>query len=154
MAIAAGLWWFLTSSERGAHGRKRPQPGEQATHAATFRGGAWRAILDAVYLALRHPARAKEALLTIDGIAGPMLQQVEAGVHRNPPLVVMGFNPPKGKKLGVLSHRVYALEYRHIGDGQDYRHDFAAGVDLVVTSGGDVIHLYRPDGKPLARDFK
>lgn len=48
---------------------------------------------------------------------------------------------------GLLSKHVTQLRYRHEEDGEDYFHDFAPGVSLIVT--GQRAHLYRPDGKPL-----
>jgi len=87
-------------------------------------------------------------------LASDMLAQLKIGIHENPPLVVMGFNPPpKGATTGVVSHRVYAIEYKHLEDNNDYRHDFAAGVNLFVDRKHLQVTLYRPDGKPLAKDF-
>lgn len=52
----------------------------------------------------------------------------------------------------MLSREVYGIEYRHIEDGGNYRHDFKRGVTMLLLKDGR-IELYRPDGKPLWGDF-
>lgn len=69
--------------------------------------------------------------------------------RQNPPLAVFA-NPPHGGRL--LSDRAYGLEYRHAGDGKDYRHDFATGVRIECMGDGSV-RLYRMDRKPVWEEF-
>lgn len=109
--------------------------------------------------------------------AKAMHRQVSSGIHanpghrRNPPLMLYG-NPPmrvrrrkSGGTLGggmvrldyygTLSEEVHAITYTHLDDGQDYKHDFDPGVELVAaTLGGKrVAVVSRPDGKPVWEDF-
>jgi hypothetical protein len=84
----------------------------------------------------------------LDNLARKMIAQLGSGIHTNPPLIIYG-NPPKDGEL--MSRRVYAVEYRHAGDGEDYRHDCAAGVSMYAL--GNAIVLQRPDRKPLSREF-
>ena len=77
------------------------------------------------------------------------LIQLDAGLHRNPALVVYG-NPPRGGEC--MSRRVYAVEYKHAADGEDYRHDCSAGVSMYGLSDGGIL-LQRPDRKPLSKEF-
>lgn len=111
---------------------------------------AWRIVQrDARALAqsTNMPARARR----LEKLAATMLAQLDRGVHANPPIVTY-FNPPRGGEL--MSRRVYAVEYKHAGDGQDYRHDFKGGVEMYAARGGPgSILLWRPDGKPLSREF-
>jgi hypothetical protein len=93
-------------------------------------------------------AAVRDVAWQLDSLAADMLDQVRRGVHANPPLVIYG-NPPKGGEL--MSRRVYAVEYKHAGDGEDYRHDCGAGVNMYAVGKG--ILLQRPDGKPLSREF-
>lgn len=67
--------------------------------------------------------------------------------RRNPPLAV--FANPGGTHL---SERAYALEYQHAEDGKNYRHDFGAGVCVVLLKDGSVL-LRHKNGKPLWGDF-
>lgn len=50
------------------------------------------------------------------------------------------------------SKRVYEVAYKHIEDGEDYKHKFAPGVCMELLADGSV-RLYREDGRPLYRDF-
>jgi len=86
----------------------------------------------------------------IVGAAEGMIAQLGRGIHANPPLVIYG-NPPRGAEL--MSRRVYAIEYKHTGDGQDYRHDCAAGVSMFAQGDGTII-LQRPDGRPLSKELE
>lgn len=47
-------------------------------------------------------------------------------LRKNPPLVVVGNPPRRGRKL---SHRVLGITYRHADDGQAYEHTFRPGVE-------------------------
>ncbi len=96
-----------------------------------------------------------------------MRDQVAKGIHRNPPIVLYG-NPPAGRRyvtpypgqmsatlLARVSERVYELRYRHIENGKDYRHQFAAGVELDVIDRDGVrdLLLTHQEGKPLGAEF-
>lgn len=70
-------------------------------------------------------------------------------VRKNPSLVVFG-NPRKPGAL--LSERAYAVQYKHVEDGQPYEHKFKAGVCIELLSDGSV-RLYHKSGKPLWGDF-
>lgn len=88
-------------------------------------------------------------LLELDKIAADMEAQLARGLHANPALIVYG-NPPKGGEL--MSRRVYAVEYQHSKDGEDYRHDCSRGVNMWALGDGAIL-LQRPDRKPLSREF-
>jgi hypothetical protein len=49
-------------------------------------------------------------------------------------------------------HELALIRYRHVEDGEDYQHDFAPGVFLEAQRGGSGV-IYRPDGKPVWKDF-
>jgi len=81
-----------------------------------------------------------------------------------PPLTIF-MNPGRGRsrrsKNGeraarargtLVSQRAREIWYTHIDDGQLYRHDFAAGVSIEFLPDGSA-RLFRPDGKPLWKDF-
>lgn len=75
--------------------------------------------------------------------------------RRNPPLTILG-NPPLPSGLRIvrqLSRRVYAVEYKHIQDGDDYRHDFGSGVCMELLSDGS-IRIYSMTGKRLWKNFR
>ena len=38
-----------------------------------------------------------------------------------------------------MGTKVYAIEYRHAEDGQDYRHDFGTAVRMVALDNGDIL---------------
>lgn len=103
--------------------------------------------------------RVGQQLGAIARIADEMLQQVAAGVHTNPrsmrdnPALVIWPNPPGlHRKDALMSHRVYEIAYKHFVDGQDYKHEFSPGVWMQANKDNQVV-LYRPDGKPLSKDF-
>lgn len=53
----------------------------------------------------------------------------------NPNLAVFA-NPAKGELMGT---RVYAVEYQHAEDGDNYRHDFDGDdVSMVALPNGDI----------------
>lgn len=54
--------------------------------------------------------------------------------------------------MADLSHRVYAVQYRHAEDGKDYEHKFGRGVCMELLSDGSV-RLYHSQGKPLFGEF-
>lgn len=68
----------------------------------------------------------------------------------NPLMAIVG-NPPRGR-TSDWSNRVYAIQYRHASDGEDYDHDFAPGVCLRANTDGSVT-LYRRDGRPVWQEF-
>lgn len=108
---------------------------------------------------VRHEMQGR--LYDINKIVRTLRERAREGIHVNPPLLVWGPNPPRrGRWMpfwrdDLLSERAYALAYRHVEDGKDYKHDFASGVDVVTgdLGGTRAILLYRPDGKPLWKDF-
>jgi len=91
-----------------------------------------------------------KALDRARGIVELLRGQVARGLHTNPPLVIYA-NPPRGGEL--MSRRVYAVEYKHADDGEDYRHDCSRGVAMFAVPGGGIL-LQRPDRKPLSKDFE
>lgn len=104
-------------------------------------------------LSIKYLGGADTALDKLIRLAGNMLEQLQRSVHANPPLIVWG-NPPDSAESHLMSKRVYAIEYRHVDDDEDYRHPFAAGVSMFAHGKhGQQVTLYRPDGKPLSRDF-
>lgn len=130
---------------------------------AESEGISWRAVeimADAILGALddRHAGRIpwgtagndiEFRAYRIREIARALRGQVTRGLHTNPALVVYG-NPPRGGEL--MSRRVYAVEYQHAADKQDYRHDCARGVSLYALGDGTLL-LQRPDRKSLSRAF-
>lgn len=100
-------------------------------------------------LSARNAEAIAVRLTELSQIARDMQAQLARGVHANPPLIIYG-NPPKGAEL--MSRRVYAIEYQHAGDRQDYRHDCARGVSMFAQGDGTII-LQRPDRRPLSQEF-
>lgn len=82
----------------------------------------------------RHHAAAGERVDQALTLLGELLDQVEAGIHTNPALVIYG-NPP-GRHIG---REVYGVEYRHAKDGKDYRHDFEGGAELWGLEDGSLL---------------
>lgn len=70
--------------------------------------------------------------------------------RKNPAMLATFANPRT--VVAQLSKRVYAVQYRHVEDKQDYEHKFAAGTCMELLSDGSV-RLYRMDGKPIWGDF-
>lgn len=71
------------------------------------------------------------------------------------PAVWIFANPGRGKKTKgstILSRRMLAAEYVHAENGENYRHDFKAGVTIEALPDGSV-RIFRPDGKPVIRNF-
>lgn len=58
--------------------------------------------------------------------------------------------PTKGAR--ILSTHATEIRYIHDVDGDRYKHPFAKGVTIELLPDGSA-RLYRPDGKPLWRDF-
>ena len=92
----------------------------------------------------------------LDVLARDMLYQLRNVGHvnprENPPLLIWG--NPRGKGAVVLSKRVYDIAYRHVEDGQDYKHEFSAGTWLFThDKAPDQVTLWQHDGKPLFGDF-
>lgn len=91
----------------------------------------------------------------LDQLAREMRAQLVEGVHENPALMIVG-NPPRRRSRSNprsdWSDRVYAIQYRHKGDGRDYEHDFERGVSLRANEDGSVT-LYRKDGRPVWEEF-
>jgi hypothetical protein len=105
------------------------------------------------------------ALKYIVRIADTMLGQLSQGMHENPALLV-GLNPPRRLRRNPLSRedvvaeeqisdRVYQVKYRHLEDGEDYQHPFAAGVELWTVTMGKArcVVLAGKDGQDLWQDF-
>lgn len=101
------------------------------------------------------------AAAQIMAIADAMLEQVERGVHHNPPLVVFG-NPPHGRgttqhnlRVGlvdVMSHDIHSVAYTHVEDGKDYKHDFEHPTDLIAAEQSDgrrVLVIRSPSGRDV-----
>ena len=71
---------------------------------------------------------------------------------RNPGLTVFA-NPGKGPRVvGVLTSRVYAIQYRHATDGKDYEHKFKPGVKIELLADGS-LRVRSTRGKPLWGNF-
>lgn len=58
-------------------------------------------------------------------------------------------NPPNNLHM---SDRVYAIQYRHVEDGQDYEHRFGPGVRMDAEPSGG-IRLTHTKGRPLSEEF-
>lgn len=58
--------------------------------------------------------------------------------------------PTKGAR--ILSREATEVRYIHATDGDRYKHPFKKGVTIELLPDGSA-RLYRPDGKPLWRDF-
>lgn len=110
-----------------------------------------RAALAAVLTLLNHLRRrgvnaaGEEVIREIESILRELQAQVMRDKHVNPPLAVYALNPP-------MSHRVYAIEYKHAEDGKDYRHDFQTGVLMAPQSDGSLVIRHKAN-KPLVEDF-
>ncbi len=75
--------------------------------------------------------------MVIRRIAHGMDDQVTAGIHANPPLLVFA-NPRKGRGA-TMSHNVLAVLYVHKDDGEQYVHGFgSASLDLDTAQDGTV----------------
>lgn len=71
------------------------------------------------------------------------------------PALTIFANPPRGKSArGAkrLSKRALEIRYIHDDDGKAYVHAFKRGVTIEFLPDGSA-RLYRPDGKPLWKDF-
>jgi hypothetical protein len=71
------------------------------------------------------------------------------------PAVWIFANPGRGKKTKgstILSSHALGVEYVHGENGLNYRHDFARGVTIEALPDGSV-RMFRPDGKPIVKDF-
>lgn len=71
------------------------------------------------------------------------------------PAVWIFANPGRGKRTKgstLLSSKALAVEYVHTDNHQNYRHDFQRGVTIEALPDGSV-RMFRPDGKPIIRDF-
>jgi hypothetical protein len=62
-------------------------------------------------------------------------------------------NPPALPVSYVLSDRALEIAYTHLADGKDYQHKFARGVRIQLLADGSA-RLYRPDGRPLWKNFR
>ena len=127
---------------------------------------AWRQVKKlALYAALTDSASQRNTALHDIGIeAERMLAQLRTGVHENPPLLV-GLNPGRVRHNPLpgtavraqeqISDRVYEIAYRHADDGNDYKHDFKAGVELWTVTMGKArcVVLAGKDGQDLWQDF-
>ena len=83
-------------------------------------------------------------------------------VIRENPALLVGLNPRRNPLPGTsvragdrISDRVYEVAYRHDEDGEDYKHEFKAGVELwTVTLGkAKAIVIVGKDQQDLWRDF-
>lgn len=97
-----------------------------------------------------------------------LTDQVQRGVHTNPPLVVFG-NPPirvsrrdRGggdfRWVGRMSRNVHEIRYQHAEDGAPYKHTFEPNdVEMYAVERGisrvPNILLTSASGKPLWEDF-
>jgi hypothetical protein len=102
--------------------------------------------------AIHHNDEAEAHIEKLIALADTMRSQLAHGQHTNPPLVMYGLNPPTAAQ--VVSHRVYAIEYKHDTDGKNYRHEFTPGVTLCTDARFLQLTLNRPDRKPLAKVFR
>jgi len=98
---------------------------------------------------------------------------VAKGLRANPPLVTFA-NPrrrmrrngpvhsyrgqdPNGlwlelQVVGQLSRRVYEIRYKHVADGQNYRHKFKPNVCMEALHDGS-IRVYGRNGQPVVGDY-
>lgn len=79
-------------------------------------------------------------------IAVGLAEARRAGVR-----VPMRQNP--SRVAGTLSKRALEIRYVHATDGDKYVHKFRSGVTVQLLSDGSA-RLYRPDGRPLWRNFR
>lgn len=85
-------------------------------------------------------------------------EQVENGYHKNPFLII--HNPPKGltgkiRVLGPMSEEVHEIRYRHVDDGEPYKHPFNKGVRMLAVEreGRKELFMTHERGLPLWEDF-
>lgn len=76
-------------------------------------------------------------------------EDVKPARKKNPALALIVPNPPHSSDW---SDRVYAIQYKHKQDGDDYEHEFQRGVCLRANTDGSVT-LYRRDGRPVWEEF-
>lgn len=124
---------------------------------------AWR-LLEGINLTDRGDA--EERLRQAKGCLADLYEQVRAGYHANPTLVI--HNPPIGRArvtgrgefdggriVAKLSDDVHEIRYTHQDDGEFYRHEFNGEVEMfcVLRAGRRDVHLSHRDGKPLWDTF-
>lgn len=86
-----------------------------------------------------------QAVTKCIAIAKKLKDQVGQGYHKNPPLAIIGLNPPFGE--------LDQLFYRNLGDGKLYEHPFGRGAMIYRLKDGGFL-VRSKDGKPLWKDFK
>lgn len=86
-------------------------------------------------------------------------ERAAKGHHRNPPLTrgrrLLGHSNYTAHRAGLMSKEVHAILYRHIEDGEQYRHDFDHSTSLIALRHGDAndVLITSPDGFPIWQDF-
>jgi hypothetical protein len=94
---------------------------------------------------VRNPAKRKGAKRQ------PAKRTTRARARGNPPLTIFA-NPARRKRGELISSAVKEIWYVHVDDGKLYRHEFARGVSAEMLPDGSA-RFFRPDGKPVLRDF-
>lgn len=98
-------------------------------------------------------SRAEEYARLYGGEARHMKVNPTRRRGKNPPVVAFVNPPSKSRRVvALLSGRVYELAYRHLDDGQDYKHTFGPHVCMQLLDDGSV-RLYHEHGQPLFGDF-
>ncbi len=133
--------------------RRRDEPGVNSERQA------WREVAGVGRLLATPELHTKQELRNMAAqltqLAREMTAQLDRGVHanprgrKNPALALIVPNPPRASDW---SDRVYAIQYKHKQDGDDYEHEFERGVCLRANTDGSVT-LYRRDGRPVWEEF-
>lgn len=122
-------------SHRASRGDRR----EDTTAEAGIAGAADRLLAMAPELRRAMDKAANGAALAAEVVQLARLIQLRVArleaMHSNPALVIFG-NPRRWTRIG---ERVYAIEYRHRKDRQNYRHDFAKPATMFGLPNGDVL---------------
>lgn len=92
-------------------------------------------------------------------------EQVAAGYHRNPNMMILS-NPPMRavarygamhglKVVGEISGEAHAILYRHKDDRKPYEHEFEHPTSLLAVerAGRKDVLITSPDGSPIWQDF-
>jgi hypothetical protein len=82
-----------------------------------------------------------------------LLRQVERGYHRNPK--EYGSRVSAGRIVGQIGDDVHEIRYRHVDDGEFYKHEFngEAEVFAVERNGKRELLIAHRRGLPLWEDF-
>lgn len=114
------------------------------------------------------PRSHRQMLASVIARLEALKNQVSAGYHRNPALMVHlnpGIRAPHpmgtmgrfeaGKAVGLMSKDVHEIRYTHADDGKAYKHVFETPTEMwaILRAGHHDILISHANGDPVWRDF-